>query len=163
MTLMIAPYRLGMSLRPYRLGMMMIEPNVQDPTTLNPAEGPFSPGLVRSPVIVPCPGYMTQNGAMSNVARPCNPDGTPFLVADTLPIVASIPTSDGQTPVGNPGASAPPGQTVIVTPTSGTIPPPHIPVIAASSPNWFTQSMIAGIPNWAVVGLGALLLLGGKK
>lgn len=57
--------------------------------------------------------------------------------------------------------------TVVVTPTSGAIPPPQIvpaPAPAPANPlmGWLQGSMIGGIPNWVLLAsVGALLLFRG--
>jgi hypothetical protein len=177
MTLMLRPFRLGMSLRPYRLGAaqdLMVDGSGGDYTPLGPPQitpmpytppGPVEIGPRPVALPVPClsPGYVSPNGAVySNMARPCNPNGTPYTVADTLPLVASVPTSDGQTPVSNPGAAPPPAATVILSPTSGPIPPPNTPIVAAPATNIFTSTSF-GIPNWLLMAAGAALLFMGDK
>lgn len=167
MTLMLPPFRLGMSLQPYRLGAAQ-DLMIDGGGGITP--GPVSPGLFIRPMPVsgpvPCqaPGYVSPSGAVySNMARPCNPDGMPYTVVDTLPLVASVPTSDGTNPISNPGAPLP-QTTVIVSPTSGAIPPPNTPIVAAApATNIFTSTSF-GIPNWLLMAAGvALLMSGGKK
>ena len=77
----------------------------------------------------------------------------PAITATTLP--AQIPQ------VNNPSASNP----VVVTPTSGTIPPPAAVAAGTAPVPWLEQSLIGGIANkWLLLGgVGALFLFGGKK
>lgn len=62
-------------------------------------------------------------------------------------------------------ATAAPTPTVVLTPTSGAIPPPNVVPSAAvpAASSWFTSSRFGGIPNWALLGGAVVLLMGGKR
>jgi len=165
-----------MSLRPFRLGAStMLVDDSGGPIAVDPLPGPrpmpyTPPGPVefgpRPVADGPFPCAMANRMVPPGGAQPmlwCNPDGSPFIVASATPAIASVPTSDGRTPVSNPGAPAAAGATVIVSPTSGAIPPPNTPIVAAPTTNFLTSSLFGGIPNWMLLGVAALFLMGGKK
>ncbi len=137
-----------------RLGYTAPDGTVTDFNTINP----FPPGC----------GVILPGGAVTNVmCRPplpgiidFNPQA-PTVEANPLPAQITVPAPP---PVPGPGANP----TVVVTPTSGTIPSPAQ-VAAATTPAgfmaWLQQSMFLGIPNWILLAGGAALLFseGGHK
>jgi hypothetical protein len=91
---------------------------------------------------------------------PGNPDTRPGAWVGLGPL--TYPGNEPPPPVfpanGSPG-------TVVVTPTSGPIPPPGTVAAGTTAPaSWLDGSMIAGIPNKFLLlgGLGAFLFFGGK-
>lgn len=108
---------------------------------------PFA--VAPEPMIQPSPGVVAflQNPDTRPGSWPgLNP--APAVVASGLP--AQVPV---QTPA------------VVVTPTSGAIPPPQAVAAAAAAPvSWLEQSLIGGIPNKYLLlgGIAGLFLFGGK-
>ncbi len=141
-------------LRPYRLnGPIMRGPVAIDPLVpLQTGFIDFNPPAPGSGILAVPPKIPTTWGSQ--------PPAPPIVMP------ASIPTSNGQTPVTALSTLPSPGATVVVSPTNGPIPPPNTPIIPAGSGNplmdFLTGSLFGGIPNWVLVG-GALLLLGGNK
>lgn len=139
-------------MRPYRLGVFI------DPT--RPDMQP-----IRWPVVAQPFPFRLQPPQPKPLVRP--PFETNPLVVHTMPAVVPIqqvPTSDGTTPISQPGVNAPATPTVIVTPTSGTIPPPTTPIVASRSGSimeWLQGSMFGGIPNWVIAAGAGLFLFGG--
>jgi hypothetical protein len=54
---------------------------------------------------------------------------------------------------------------VVVSPTSGAIPPPQTVAAATQPVSWLDRQLISGVPNKYLLlgGLGAALFFGGKK
>jgi len=163
MPLLMRPYRLGSLLGLRGLGLVMAVPSPEPSIPLNPQFNHFfgTPVITGPMSVVPSP----QPTPITPVYLP-NPDRKTFQ-SPSASLTVPVPTSDGQTPITSLAAAGPAtANTIVVSPTGGPIPPPNTPIIAASSNplmDFLTGSMFGGIPNWVLLGAGALLLMGGKK
>jgi hypothetical protein len=103
-----------------------------------------------------------QQNSVTPVPFPGNPDTLPgaWPGLNTQPPAITATTLPAQVPQTNPSA----GNPVVVTPTSGTIPPPATVAAGTAPVPWLEQSLIGGIQNkWLLLGgLGAFLAFGGK-
>ena len=91
------------------------------------------------------------------------PTPMPYVAPGPVDVSPKPSGIDRMIPTGVIHQGAPvPAPVVVLTPTSGAIPPPSTPIAPAPA-NFLTSSLFLGIPNWVLLGGAALFLLGGKK
>ena len=150
MTVYMQPFRLSGYRRSPRIGLLPNPDTLPGSWPLNtPNLIPGSGGTTLVPA--PLPGVF-QVAPGSGVLQVPRVSSGGVVGASTQPSI--VP----KTPV----------NTVVVTPTSGPIPPPTaVPAAVSAGGNsimdFLTGSMIGGIPNWVFVAGAGILLLGGKK